>query len=488
MDNVKVFTPTHITTYMLKMAGYGSSDTILKKHVIDNSCGDGAILALVVCTYIEVYMHNDKNILTPQKKLEDLKRHLETYIHGIEIDPDLYGECIIKLDIMARMYGIEDVNWDIVNADALRYRKYDGKMDYVVGNPPYKNVHNFGDEKEFLKSFKFVGKGMTDLYIIFFERGLDMLNENGKLVYITPSSWTTSMAGRVLREYAFDTGNISDVLDFKNEQVFGGVTTFTMITVFDKKKTDRRLRLWKPDFENSGILTTLSLDDIFIDGKFFFSEDAEISNLMLKINKHDFNDVVRVKNGFATLNDKLFIVKDNDYCGLVPHEDNVITAFKASRGKRVIMIYPYNTFGTLYDFDELTEKTREYLLRRKNEIGLNSDNGEWWAYGRTQAIKDVNFNKIYVNNLISESKDLIFDICYSGEGVYSGFYITANNDETLSDVFAVLTEIKNGGRYSDLFIRYIQGLGKYKNGGYYTFSSKELQNFLNFVMKDINFI
>ena len=129
MDNVKVFTPTHITTYMLKMAGYGSPSTILRKHVIDNSCGDGAILSLIVCTYIEVYMHDDKNILTPQNKLKDLKQQLETYIHGIEIDPDLREQCIVKLDIMAGLYGIEGVNWDIVNDDALRYHEYDGMMD-----------------------------------------------------------------------------------------------------------------------------------------------------------------------------------------------------------------------------------------------------------------------------------------------------------------------------------------------------------------------
>ena len=33
---------------------------------------------------------------------------------------------------------------------------------------------------------------------------------------------------------------------------------------------------------------------------------------------------------------------------------------------------------------------------------------------------------------------------------------------------------------SDDFIEYIKAVGKYKNGGYYTFSSKELESWLNY--------
>lgn len=42
--------------------------------------------------------------------------------------------------------------------------------------------------------------------------------------------------------------------------------------------------------------------------------------------------------------------------------------------------------------------------------------------------------------------------------------------------------------YNDEFVNYVKALGRYKNGGYYTFTSKDLQNFLNYKMnlKKIN--
>lgn len=74
-------------------------------------------------------------------------------------------------------------------------------MDYVIGNPPYVRVHNLDDNVLDIRSFSFGTSGMIDLYIIFYEIGLNMLNSNGILVYITPSSSFTSIAGSPMRKY-----------------------------------------------------------------------------------------------------------------------------------------------------------------------------------------------------------------------------------------------------------------------------------------------
>jgi adenine-specific DNA-methyltransferase len=62
-------------------------------------------------------------------------------------------------------------------------------MDFVVGNPPYVRVHNLGNYYELVKKFSFSQAGMTDLFIVFFEVGLNMLNNNGKMCYISPTSY-----------------------------------------------------------------------------------------------------------------------------------------------------------------------------------------------------------------------------------------------------------------------------------------------------------
>lgn len=44
---------------------------------------------------------------------------------------------------------------DILNQDALSVSCFDGKMDFVVGNPPYVRVHNLADRYHNVKHLRF---------------------------------------------------------------------------------------------------------------------------------------------------------------------------------------------------------------------------------------------------------------------------------------------------------------------------------------------
>lgn len=196
-DKVKhsgqVFTPDYLVNEILDCAGY-VGQSVLRKHVIDNSCGDGAFLCVLLERYSTAFLsvNDDKSLL---------KKELETYIHGIEIDEEAYLCCIENLDFVASSFGLTGVKWDVLNSDALLEHGYDGKMDFVVGNPPYVRVHNLNDSYDDVKSHQFANGGMTDLYLVFFEIGLDLLKNGGCLCYITPSSWINSLAGTNMRAY-----------------------------------------------------------------------------------------------------------------------------------------------------------------------------------------------------------------------------------------------------------------------------------------------
>ena len=85
-SNGRVYTPEFIVENVLDLASY-HGQTILKKHVIDNSCGNGAFLVAIVQRYCKEFLkyNNDINVL---------KNELATYIHGIEIDKQIRDECI----------------------------------------------------------------------------------------------------------------------------------------------------------------------------------------------------------------------------------------------------------------------------------------------------------------------------------------------------------------------------------------------------------
>lgn len=168
----QVFTPTYLVQDILDSSGYTADADIVGKHVIDNSCGDGAFLDEVVRRYAARFLSRNADGRT-------LSRHLSEYVHGIEIDPIAHAACIRRLNGLAEEFDLRGVSWDIRNADALTVRDYDGRMDYVVGNPPYVRVHNLAENFGKVKSFNFCKGGMTDLYLVFYEIGLRMLSDVG---------------------------------------------------------------------------------------------------------------------------------------------------------------------------------------------------------------------------------------------------------------------------------------------------------------------
>lgn len=98
--------------------------------------------------------------------------------------------------------------------DSLACRFYNGMMDYVVGNPLYVRVHHLnGITYDLLQECPFSGKGMTDLYLAFFDLAFRTLKKGGQLCYITPVSWIYSKAGQKFRQFILRERNLVELVD-----------------------------------------------------------------------------------------------------------------------------------------------------------------------------------------------------------------------------------------------------------------------------------
>lgn len=470
----KIFTPKETAWRMLRNVlgwdklkykdGYVYWPNI-RKHIIDNSCGDGAFLAIIV----DFYCHNVE--VTTRRSKAELKNMLETYIHGIELDPVEYEKCIANLDEVARLNGLKDVKWDIRNCDALSCHDYDGKMDFVIANPPYIRTHDLECD---LSGYSFTDEGMKDIYLAFYELGFRMLNETGKMCYITPSSWFTSLAGQNMRDYIIENRNLEYVEDYEHYQLFENATTYVAITRFGKDKTDTvkhvRMERTQDDDGYWQSVTDIPFDDMNIDGKFYFGMPGQLKQMreIIEYSKDvkRENRPFQVKNGYATLADGIFIEGD------VPcptGEKYVIPVIKASTLKWDKCIYPYDENGNLVAEEELEDKAPiEYrlLTENKNKLLERATDEPWYAFGRTQSIKDTYKEKWAVKSTIKDLSEPIYKCVPAGNGVYGGLYILTEHPEGLK---ALETQD---------FMNYVKMLGKYKSGGYYTFSSKELENYL----------
>ena len=457
--NGRFYTPEFIVNNVLDLSGY-HGQAILKKHAIDNSCGDGAFLVAIVDRYCKEFL----KISTDSQALAE---ELSDYIHGIELDEIECHKCIENLNNVVKHYGITCVNWDINCADTLTVDKYNGKMHFVLGNPPYVRVHNLGNSFDNIKKFSFAQSGMTDLYNVFYEIGLKMLDETGVLGYITPSSFFNSLAGKYMRLNLVNNNLIDKIVDLKHFQAFNA-TTYTTITILKNNRTQKTTDYYQFDDKNNFpyYVDTLGAEDYYICDNFYFASKEKLDELKRIITFHTAKEHFAVKNGFATLADSFFI-------GNFDFDEFTIPVIKASTGKQYKCIFPYAK-GKLVPYQDLTanlsirnyfETYKELLLRRSLER-----NSDWYGFGRTQGINDVYRCKYAINALIRTLFDLKLIKCDKGVGVYSGLYIlTEVTEKELREML-----------YSEDFISYISLLGKYKSGGYYTFSSKDLKNYLEY--------
>jgi adenine-specific DNA-methyltransferase len=342
-------------------------------------------------------------------------------------------------------------------------------MDYVVGNPPYVRVHNLEDSYDEVKSFVFAQDGMTDLYLVFYELGLRMLNKKGKLCYITPSSWLSSVAGSKMRNYITIRKNLKELIDLEHFQAFKGATTYTMIALFDKTYCDDKIHyyVYSSKMKEKTYVDTLKHKEINIDGKFYLA-NKDALKVLKEIKTINVPATVKVKNGFATLADKIFIT---DY----PYKKMSIRILKASTGEWHDGFFPYDENGKPVAKEEIFSDSdiSQYLNKNKSKLlkaQSEEQNPNWYLYGRAQAINDVYSNKYAIGNIIKNKNTIKLEAVPVGSGVYSGLYILT--DLPYDTIAAIIN--------TDEFTNYIAMLKNYKSGGYYTYSSKDLEQYINF--------
>ena len=482
-NNGEVFTPNFLVNIILEQIDYNKNNAnILQKHIIDNSCGNGAFLCEIVKRYCQVSIKNNISNL-------QIENDLSNYIHGIEINKDNCIQCIKNLNTIAKSFNLnlQNISWNILNEDALLVNEFNNKMDFVVANPPYVRVHNLTDYKKIKQQFSFIKNGMLDLYLIFFELGFKMLNtedniNNAKMIYITPSSWLNSLAGNVLRNYIVTYKNLKSLIDLEHQQTKKKNTTYTIISEFTANKKNDLINYFKLNNNYEKVkIAELNFKDFYFNNTFYLAQKNVLNKLQKILNCN--TKFVVVKNGFATLADNIFIQKQIKNFGF---DNYIIPTLKASTAENFYAFFPYDKDGKAITKSELFDNknnqnianylnnNKQFLLKNMSE----ESNKNWYLYGRSQAIKDVYKDKIAVNTIIKNVESIKINFVPKGKGIFSGLYIISNSIEFTLNKENI--NLINNILKSNDFIEYLQCLKKYKSGGYYTFNSKELECFLNY--------
>ena len=515
--------PERIVDMVLDNIDY-KGEQILSKKIMEPSFGDGAFLVNIVERIME---EGKKEGLS----IDETKNLLYNLVYGIEKDFDLYCAAVKRLNALLQGYGIKEFDWskNLIYGDALeKYSRFVNEMDYVAGNPPYIRIHHLTEGyREMVRGFHFAD-GIFDIYIIFYEIGMLMLNESGRLGYISPNSFLKNISQQKFRDYLIENMYISKIYDFKNSKIFGDADSYSCVCTLDKNKNRENKSIEYMEFSMYEPKVQKLMDYGYFKKKFqnkVWNLGADEDMEFIDKNRgfqNRISDIAIVQNGIVTNKDSVYIVHaftdkelKEPYFG--KHTDELRKVYfvdkrgktrqiestilhrciKASRYTGIIdntyIIFPYmensdggnqeNKTNTIHDeYKQLTEEKLKnnfpnayaYLSDYRNELESRSmdKNAFWFLFGRKQGIYNSNRQKIVLRRIVRKNQACIDHFVVEKDvAVYSGMYIIAKEDsnDNLKTILDILS--------SDYYSRYCSTVGKDIAGGYVCISTKMIENF-----------
>lgn len=193
-------------------------------------------------------------------------------------------------------------------------------FDIVIGNPPYipfgKMDNNIYKE---LPYDTYAGSG--DIYLIFYELGLNLLKISGILCYITSNKWLRAEYGKKLRNYFIQNSNPLILIDL-GENIFENATVDTNILITSKENYQEELLALSDNEIDKDNLETKSLSEQLIDSginvKLYHDQIWTITNkiensIKNKVEKYgrklqDWN--LKFNRGLVTSANDIFIISE----------------------------------------------------------------------------------------------------------------------------------------------------------------------------------
>lgn len=457
-EKCQKFTPADKVEDMLDIAEYKCGLT--GKKVLENSFGSGNIIIAVVRRYI-------KDSLSAGTLPQTISCNLKDDIYGVELDKELFNTCICRLNSLLEEYGIPSVEWSLYNEDALLW-ECKTKFDLVIGNPPYITYKDIDEDnrKWIREKYESCKLGQFDYCYAFIEKGINALNDTGKLVQLVPANIYKNVFGKKLRELLRP--HVKSIREYPGQELFDKTLTSSTIFLYDKTCESDIVSYINLTAKQEVKVVRSSLGE-----KWIFSNATENSQ-----GKVRFGDFFHASIVVATLLNKAFLLSELDVTGIEAEVVRKAASPKQMRRKKKeYIIFPYSYVdGELVRYDESAfeqrfPKATHHLNAYKNELDQRKkdDKANWFEYGRSQALSHLNQKKLLMSTVITKQVELY--MLDENTIPYSGIFITVKKPGySLNDAIRVLQ--------SDHFMKYVQSLGISVSGNSKRITCKDINNYM----------
>lgn len=229
-----VFTRPAVVEAILDLVGYSTDQQLHQKRLLEPSFGNGDFLFAAVDRLIIAYRHSKGSLANAGRDLIDA-------IRAVEIHRGSFDRVAAQLRVRLTAHGIlsDDANelcsrW--LRCDDFLLCGISGGFDFVVGNPPYVRQERIPDAllREYRARFATM-YDRADVYVAFYELGLDLLADDGFLGFICANRWLKNRYGGPLREKIVGGFVLRYYIDLEGIEAFHSeVIAYPAVTVIQK--------------------------------------------------------------------------------------------------------------------------------------------------------------------------------------------------------------------------------------------------------------
>ena len=383
-----------------------------------------------------------------------------------------------------------------------------GGFDIIIGNPPY--VRMQGLQKSYPRMVEYYNKNYIsatsnyDIYVLFMEKSLQLINSQGVVSYILPHKFLITDFGVGIRKFLAENRAIESILHFGSELVFADASTYTCIINLDRQQKEKILFKKINPVEISQSFEWDRMDYTLLSSNNWDLQSEKVFQVIEKIKEQPYRvgDVFdKIYQGIASGGDKFFVLKlinINNNIGLFYSEmldQNVeiemqfvkplIKGNQVSKYKKPVVtnyiLFPYKINdgkATPISFDYIENnfplaakyyRLNENFLRGREKRRFNNDK-DWFVFSRSQGVSNVENPKIMTQEI-----SLGCNMTYDADGEF--YHSTTVYSFVKNDKFNVDDKFYLSILNSNLMWFFLKNTGTELSGGFFRFKTNYLKPF-----------
>ncbi len=397
------------------------------------------------------------------------------------------------------------------------FKRDSSGFDAVIGNPPYIRIQTMQEwapveVAHYKRRYVSASKGNYDVYVVFVEKGLYLLNKGGQLGFILPHKFFNAQYGEPLRALLAQGHHLAEVVHFGDQQVFSGATTYTCLLFLEKRGSSEvqiamveNLDQWRR--KSQAVYGTVPAEAIApSDWNFYVGEGADLFGKLRQVPTKLGAIAERISQGIRTSANEVYVLNIVDQATdvLIVHSQSLgkqveveraaVTPFLQGReiksyrvlpsGKVVIIPYHLaNGRAKLVPEDEMKTRfplTLAYLVANRAYLEERErgrmHGSSWYAFVYPKNIELMKSAKILVPDIADRAA---FALDEAGEYAFtSGYGITLRPDVSLSPNYVL------GLLNSKVLDFYLKRVSTTMRGGFFRYFTQYVEQL---PMRAINF-